>query len=117
MFQAYIDDSYSSKTKVFVLAGHIASSESWADFSSEWEAMLPYGILDSNGRYHFHMTEMAMNLERRKRVPAFYRIIEKHALISISSSINLDDLKRAKERIWVHETAARPRKQRMGAVL
>lgn len=63
--------------------------------------MLPYGVLDGSGKYHFHMAEMAMNPERMKRVPAFYRIIEEHALISISCSINLGDLKRAKERIWV----------------
>jgi len=64
VLQAYIDDSY-KRNGEFVLAGHIATAESWAKFAKEWEALLPSaGTLASNGNYHFKMSEMAANPER-----------------------------------------------------
>ncbi len=84
-----------------MLAGHIASAESWAKFAREWEQMLPYGVLTKHGRFHFKMAEMAQTPERMSRVGAFYRIVEEHALMSISSRINIAELNRARERIHV----------------
>lgn len=102
LFQAVIDDSYNRKTGNFVLAGHIATPESWASFSQEWEELLPTGgTLAKNGKYHFHMTEMAGNPQRLERVPAFYWLIEKYVLLSLSCTVNIGDLHRAKARIWV----------------
>lgn len=99
-FQAYIDDSFNHIHRIFVLAGHVASDEAWSSFSVEWEEMLPYGVRRPDGKFHFHMTEMAQNSERLSRVPAFYRLIEKYASMSVSSSVDLNALDRAKNRIW-----------------
>jgi hypothetical protein len=100
ILQAFIDDSYSPGGE-FVLGGHIASTESWAKFARDWEQMLPYGVLNKRGRYHFKKKEMAQTPERMRRVGAFYRIVEEHALVSISCRINITELKRARERIHV----------------
>ncbi len=86
---------------VFVLAGHIASIEAWAKFSEEWKEMLPYGTLNTDGSYHFKMTEMAANDERLARTPAFFRIIEKHVILSLSCVIKREDVRNAKERLWI----------------
>jgi hypothetical protein len=94
--QAFIDDSYESD---FVLGGHIASAESWAIFAKEWETLLPSGVLAANGKYHFKMAEMASTPERMERVPAFYWLIEKHVLVSISCRFNLVEYISAKERV------------------
>ena len=67
----------------------------------EWDRMLPYGTLRPDGTYHFKMSEMASNQERMARVPAFFKIIEEHVLLSLSCTINLEQVRRAKERIWV----------------
>ena len=102
VFQAFIDDSRNDKSGNFVLAGHIATAEDWADLAREWEGLLPTGgILDADRRYHFHMTEMAGIPERMARVPAFFWLIEKHVLLSLSCTVNIRDLQRAKARIWV----------------
>lgn len=100
ILQAFIDDSYTPGGE-FVLGGHIASAEAWANFAKDWEQMLPYGVLNKNNRFHFKMKEMAQTPERLSRVGAFYRIIEEHALMSISCRINIAELKRARERIHV----------------
>jgi Protein of unknown function (DUF3800) len=100
VLQAFIDDSY-SEGGYFVLAGHIASAEAWAAFAKEWEEILPYGVLNKYNKYHFKMSEMALLPERFMRVGAFYRIIEKHVLASISCRFKPLDLIRAKNRIWI----------------
>jgi hypothetical protein len=99
-YQAYIDDS-SSENGIFVLAGHIASKKSWKNFSNEWKELLPLGTLDKAGVYHFKMTEMAISSERMERALAFYRVIEKYVSLSITCTFNVQDLERAKERIYV----------------
>jgi hypothetical protein len=102
VFQAYIDDSYTSGG-VFVLAGYIATTEVWAKFSKEWEEMLPFGVRAKDGRFHFKMSEMASSPERLERVGAFYRIIESYDLTSISCNINIAELRRAAKRLWSPE--------------
>lgn len=98
VLQAFIDDSHSDG--IFVLGGHVATDESWAKFSEEWERLLPLGTLAPNGRYHFKMKEMAATPERMARVPAFFRVIEKHVMLSLHIKIGLRDLERAKARLW-----------------
>jgi hypothetical protein len=100
VLQAFIDDSY-APDGTFVLGGHIASAETWAKFSRDWEEMLPFGIRRGDGRFHFKMAEMAANPERMARVPGFFRIIEKHVLCSISCKINTADLRRARNRLYL----------------
>ncbi|WP_119390055.1 DUF3800 domain-containing protein [Taklimakanibacter lacteus] len=99
--QAFIDDSYKGADSTFVLAGHIATAESWAHFAKEWEEMLPFGTINQAGIYHFKMSEMAASPERLARVPGFFRIIERHVLMSISCAYNLADAKRAMSRISI----------------
>jgi hypothetical protein len=97
--QAFMDDS-SDENGVYVLAGHIATEGVWAAFSKEWEGMLRFGILNKEGRFHFKMSEMAMNSERMERAGAFFRILENHDIYSVSCKINISELKRAMTRIW-----------------
>ena len=99
VLQAFIDDS-ATPGGIFVIAGHIASAEVWANFSNEWEQMLRYGTLDKDNKYHFKMSEMAANAERRSRVEAFYRIIEHYDLLSISCMVDVQNIKKATARIW-----------------
>lgn len=100
VLQAFIDDSY-DQNGTFVLGGHIASAEAWAALSRNWAELLPYGTLNKYGRHHFKMHEMAENPERMERVQAFFRVIERHVLVSLSCKINLAELVRAKNRIFV----------------
>lgn len=95
--QAYIDESSDEKGD-FVLAGCISDAESWAAFTKEWEEVLKYGILNKHGRYHFKMSDMALNKERMSRVPLFIKIIEKYVLGFVSAKINISELKRALSR-------------------
>jgi hypothetical protein len=46
--QAVIDDS-SDPAEAYVLAGYIASAEAWAEFSREWEELLPLVPLSRSG--------------------------------------------------------------------
>jgi hypothetical protein len=98
--QAYIDES-SDENGVFVLAGCISDAESWAAFTKEWEEVLKYGILNKHGRYHFKMSDMALNEERMSRVPLFLKIIEKYVLGFVSAKIDISELKRALSRIRI----------------
>ena len=97
-FQAFVDESETPNGE-FILAGHVASAESWAKFAVEWEALLPRGTLAKNNKYHFKMSEMALTPERMERVQEFYRVIENHVLLSISCRLNLVDFKRAHESV------------------
>jgi hypothetical protein len=98
VLQAFIDDSYDDGG-VFVLAGYVATPDAWAAFSKEWEEMLPFGVRDARG-FHFKMSEMAANAERMARVPGFFRIIERHALMGLSCAYNTADLAWARRRMW-----------------
>ena len=83
VLQAFIDESVSTKG-MFVLAGHIATAEAWACFAKDWEELLPYAVRDKNGEFNFKMRDMALSPDRMSRVPAFYKVIEKYALLSVS---------------------------------
>jgi hypothetical protein len=100
VLQAFIDDSY-KPDGVFVLGGYIASAEAWANFSKEWEEILPYGLRNKDGAFYFKMSEMALTPERMRRVPAFYRVIENNTLMALSCAVDLGALKRARERISI----------------
>ncbi|TDI79804.1 MAG: DUF3800 domain-containing protein [Betaproteobacteria bacterium] len=102
--QAFIDESY-DRNGIFVLAGCISYSESWDAFTKEWSELLQYGTLNKHGRYHFKMSQMAINEERMSRVPAFVKIIEKHVLAFVSVKIDESELRRALSRIWVPNVA------------
>jgi hypothetical protein len=98
VWQAYIDESEGGGA--LTLAGYVAPAENWLSFSKDWAEILPLGTLGRNG-YHFKWQEMTQTDERRKRVPAFYRIIEKHVQAGISITIARDLLLSAKDRILI----------------
>jgi hypothetical protein len=81
-YQVFIDDSHSREE--FVLAGHIATVETWAQFAQDWEELLPMGTRTKTGKYHFKMTEMAQSPGGRAR--------------SVSFRMNCDDFRRAHDR-------------------
>lgn len=60
------------------------------------------------GRYHFKMSAMAANPERMARVPAFFRVIEKHVIVSVSCSFRLEHLRAAAQRLLVPEAYYTP---------
>src|ERR1700688_4788228 len=98
VFQASIDESYTDDAS-YVLAGYIASAETWAKFPRDWEELLSLTLpAKESGKRRFKMKEMARRIEH---VPAFYAVIEKHDLIRLSCHFNLSDLERAKQRVWV----------------
>lgn len=100
VLQAFIDDSQ-DEDGTFVLAGHVATAESCVKFSKEWKQMLPHGTLRKDGVWHFKMKEMNETSERMARVPGFYRILEEHALLSVSCALHPSIVQRVKERVWV----------------
>lgn len=101
--QAVIDDS-SEPDGVYVLAGYIASAEAWAEFSREWEELLPFAPLSRSGARRFKMAQMAASEDRMAHIPAFYRVIERHVLASVSAKINVADLRRVQARIFLPDT-------------
>jgi hypothetical protein len=101
-YQAFIDGSYSKDEHV--LAGYIATAETWAKFAKDWEELLPLGTRTKNGSYHFKMSEMARSPEGTARSELFYRVIEKHDLLPISCRMNIDDFLQAKQRLKLLET-------------
>lgn len=96
VIQAYIDDSYTDGG-VHVLAGYMARAEAWAEFSKDWEVLLPLARMGNNGKHRFKMSEMAHRMEF---VPAFYNVIQKHAAFAVNFMISEADLERARARIW-----------------
>jgi hypothetical protein len=95
VLQAFIDESV-SEGGTFVLAGYIATAEAWADFSKEWEELLPTTTKGKSGRYRFKMSEMARYMDR---VPPFYEVIRRYAVFALSCKIDIGELRRAIARI------------------
>jgi hypothetical protein len=92
-FQAFVDDSYTPNGE-FVLGGHIATAKHWAEFSKEWEALLPLGTLSNENAYHFKMAEMAQTPERISRVP-----LDSHCRLVPAAIRNLSPLCRCRTSI------------------
>lgn len=101
VLQAFIDESYDDDSGIFVMAGCIATAAAWAQFSKEWQKMLPkWGVLDKHGNYHFHLQEMTTP-ERKRNVSIFFDTLYRYSLGFISVKINRKELKRAQARISV----------------
>jgi hypothetical protein len=94
VYQAFVDESYREGGE-YVLAGHIASAESWIKFAEDWEKLLPTATRDRNGNFRFKMKEMATDPIKLGRVENFYKVIEKYVLVSISARLNIKDFERA----------------------
>jgi hypothetical protein len=106
VWQAYLDESFDDG--LFVLSGYLATAESWAAFSREWEEMLPLGVRGPDGAFRFKMQEMAQNQERMSRVPGFYRIIEKHVSIGLVFAMRVKDFVNGKKRLVVLNDRGKP---------
>src|SRR5205814_2744842 len=77
--QAYVDGSGSGDPQFLILAGYVASSETWQSFSQQWKEQLDHARL---GR--FKMNEMV----RRPEIAAyFYRLIEDHDILAAISFV------------------------------
>jgi hypothetical protein len=100
VLQAFFDESY-KPNGVFVLGGHIARPDVWANFAKQWEEMLPFGVLDKDAKFYFKMSEMVLNPERMERIGAFFRLIENSEIVSLSCKFNIVDLASAVNRLWV----------------
>lgn len=95
-FKAHMDESYSDIE--YVIGGYVATAETWAKFSGEWEELLPCATRDKQGNLRFHMTEMT-SPERIKRVPAFYNVIANNNLIPIAARMEMQAFNGARERV------------------
>jgi hypothetical protein len=104
LYQAFVDESFENDG-IFVLGGCVATAESWANFSREWEKLLPSATIGKSGKYRFKMKEMAENDERMARVPAFFRVIEDHIVGFISATIDASEVRRARDRLFVPNAA------------
>lgn len=93
--KAHMDESYSDLE--YVIGGYIASAETWAKFTGEWEKCLPLATRDKSGTLRFHMTDMSTP-ERMKRVPVFYKVIEDCNLVPIAARMDMHTFNRARER-------------------
>lgn len=86
MLQAYVDDSGRGQNP-FVLAGYIAPAEKWVQFSERWRA-----LLDGEGGYQriaeFKMRKVANTVRNRRRCALFYSLIEQHADVAISYTVD-----------------------------
>ena len=100
--QAFIDESVSPAT--FVFGGFIATTERLASFAKDWEELLPLAPLDQDNKRIFKFAEMTKNPERMVNVSAFARVVENHALCTLSFHVSFGDIERAKRRIQVPGT-------------
>jgi len=101
IFRAFIDESYSPEGGSFVFAGYISTVDRWAEFTKEWEGALPqYGVLNrKTGKHRFKFKEMWQFDDRRKNIPKFFEIIERHAVLALSCHINIGEFEAAQDRI------------------
>lgn len=92
MLQAYVDGSGTGDQNLLVIAGFIATSETWAEFSTEWQnklncAQIPY----------FKMVEMRNNIDV---AGWFYRTLEEFDIkSSIAVVVNTRELQDVEKNI------------------
>ena len=75
--QAYVDDS--ADKNIQVLAGYVAPFDAWKAFTEEWRELLHNFHMQS-----FKMSQIARTDDGFARAEVFYRIIERHAIASVS---------------------------------
>ena len=92
LYSAYFDESGThAGSDVVVVAGYVASSSHWIDFSIEWQR-----ALDEFGISYFHMTDFANGAkayaawnkeQRRDRLNRLIDIISRHVFSSVAYAI------------------------------
>jgi hypothetical protein len=99
VWQAFVDESFDDK--FYVIGGFIETADTWANFSDEWQQMLPFSSRGRDGTFEFKMAEMAQNSERMQRAQAFYRIIERWLTFWFVFVMRPRDLANARSRIII----------------
>ena len=93
VLQAYLDDSGIGQPPASVMGGFVASAESWAAFSDEWQEALDMRPAIS----YFKMKEANAcggefldwsDSRRNERVALLFSIVEKYALVGVSSAVH-----------------------------
>jgi hypothetical protein len=87
MLQVCLDESGKGGSDVFVMAGYVSTTELWAGFSDEWQALLDYRSAHYRKLDYFKMSEMTASERDMKRARWFYRVIKKYALAAVSFTI------------------------------
>jgi hypothetical protein len=107
MLQAYVDGSGTGDPKHLVIAGYIATSETWALFSTAWKKRLDCARLP-----YFKMNEMK---SRPEIAGWFYRLLEEHEILaSICCVVLADEIRNVElsvkfpENIINHNSATNP---------
>jgi hypothetical protein len=85
VLQAYVDASGTGDPRFLVIAGYIATDETWTEFSKEWKSRL-----DCAGMPYFKMNQMS----RKPEIAGwFYRVLEEFDVkASIACIINTSEL-------------------------
>ena len=92
--QAWFDAS--TNHRYFALAGYIAPTKNWGEFSGDWKAVLDWGHEPFEPLPALKMGKVNLNYAPDiERCAALYAVIEKHVCASLSVTINLDDLNTA----------------------
>jgi hypothetical protein len=86
MLHAYVDASGTGDPKFLIIAGHVAASEAWEDFSVAWEERLACAKLP-----YFKMNQM----KRRPEIAGwFYRLIGEHDIpAAIACVVKTDEIR------------------------
>lgn len=100
VLEAYMDESIGVDDGTLTLAGHVASVEQWAKFSGVWESYLQRITPNENGKRVFKMAEMN-HPDKMWLVRAFWLAIENNVMMSLSYRVNIHEIEKAKDRIYV----------------
>jgi Protein of unknown function (DUF3800) len=100
VLQACIDESGHGDPDLFVLAGYVSTTEHWAAFSDKWQELLDHDSKYYRKLEHFHMTEMTGSVGDRERCRWFHNVIEQHALLAISYTLSVKDVRREADRMF-----------------
>jgi len=98
--QGFIDDSYGKKDQCYVLAGFIATVDSWLNFSKDWKEELdripamPYFKMNEIVRTRSGPFKGWTEVARQERLNSFAKVIRKHALVRVDSRIKIEDYER-----------------------
>lgn len=92
--QAFVDES--DDGHLFVFGGAVSSVERWAQFSADWEHILPLAPTRPDGKHHFKFSEMA---GRTPDIPAFWQVLQENVDFIFASVVEIPALRAAQARI------------------
>jgi len=92
---ACVDESYSTASGGYIMAGALATEEMWARFEQEWHELLVF--IPSPGRNRkraFKWREM----KRSPHLPAFYNTIRQNVMCTFAFAFSINAFRRARSR-------------------